>query len=272
MTANHQVLLSDFFGLICLTHDVGYYLELNSKRIITQVSTIEDFYQYNEIRYKLLDKAKNTKLIQNYYRYRAEVGKKIDHGIAGAILIYDALMTFYYEGIHIPHLNLCGLQLRKNFPDFCLRIAETVALHNMWRATDKTIDIYREYQLDALIPDRSDREMVFYKDDVLLFLLGSIDTIDPIKGFCSTEGRRVRLPIDDVLNNFYIRFIKRSGVKKIHVEFTNPNFKGKYIPAVYEMANWLGVSVKLPNYYKLEIAILMNSSNHLESDNSPKSA
>lgn len=261
-----------FWSLICLTHDVAYNWERNSKKMIAQVSTVEAFCQYNEIQYNLLNEAENAELIRNYYRYRAAVSEKIDHGIAGAILIYDALMTFYYEGIQIPSLNLCGLQLRKNFPDFCLRIAETVALHNMWRATDKTIDTYREYHLDELIPDGSGREVVFYKDDMLLFLLGFIDTIDPIKGFCSTEGRRVRLSVDDVLNNFCIQFVKRGKMKKIYMEFANSNFNGKYTTDIAGMDNWLGVSVKQLTHDKVEISIRMDSMEQLERDSRPKSA
>lgn len=247
-----------FWSLICLTHDVAYYWERNSKKMLAQVPTIEAFCQQNDIRYNLLDKAENAELIRNYYRYRAEISEQIDHGIAGAILVYDALMTFYNEGTSLSEVNLCGLRLRKNFPKFCLRIAETVALHNMWRASDKTMDTYKEYHLDRLIPDGSGREIVFYKDDTLLFLLGLIDTIDPIKGFCSTEGRRVRIPAENVLNDFYIRFVKRAGVKKICMEFANPNFKGKYTDDVAGMEKWLGVLVKQSAHDEMEISIRMD--------------
>lgn len=261
-----------FWSLICLTHDVAYHWERNSKKMLAHVPTAETFCQHNGIRYNLLDQVDNAELIRNYYHYRAVVSGQIDHGIAGAILIYDALMTFYNEGTKMSSMNLCGLRLRNNFPDFCLRIAETVALHNMWRASDKTIDTYKEYQLDALIPDGCNREIVFYKDDTLLFLLGLIDTIDPIKGFCSTEGRRIRIPVEDVLNNFYIRFVKRGGVKKICMEFSNPNFKGKYTTDVVGMENWLGVSVKLTVYDEVEISIRTDSREQLDFEVGPKSA
>ena len=261
-----------FWSLICLTHDVAYYWERNSKKMLAQVPTVEAFCQRNDIQYNLLDKAENAELIRNYYRYRAEISEQIDHGIAGAILVYDALMTFYNEGTGQSEVNLCGLRLRKNFPDFCLRIAETVALHNMWRASEKTIVAYKMYQLDMLIPDGNAREIVFYKDDTLLFLLGLIDTIDPIKGFCSTEGRRVRIPAETVLNDFYIRFVKRAGVKKIYMEFADPNFKGKYTNDVAGMEKWLGVLVKQPTRNEVEISIRMDSVEQKEVEVKPKSA
>ncbi len=246
-----------FWSLICLTHDVAYHWERNSKKMIEQVLTVEDFCLYNNVQYNLLDKTEHADLIRNYYRYRVGEDNKIDHGITGAILVYDALMTFYYEGTKQSQLNLCGLRLRKNFPVFCLRIAETVALHNMWRATNKTAAKYRQYNLGELIPDGSDNEKVLYKEDALLFLLGLIDTIDPIKGFCSTEGNRPRIPPKDVLHGFYIRFVKRSGVKKMRLEFENSKFIDKYMENIVGMEKWLDVSINRTAHYEVEISIHM---------------
>lgn len=259
-----------FWSLICLTHDIAYNWERSSKKMITLVPTVEEFCQYAGIRYNLLDMAKNADLIRNYYHYRVSESK-IDHGIAGAMLIYDALMTFYNEGSQVESLHLCGLHLRKNFPEFCLRIAETVALHNMWRADSKTKEIYTTQHLDALIPDGNNSELVFYRDDMLLFLLGLIDTIDPIKGFCSTEGGRVRLPVEDVLNNFCIQFVNRGGLKRIYVRFDNPNAE-KYLSALSGMESWLGVSVQRINFAEVAIEIRMDSPARKENEISFKSA
>ena len=265
-TKSSKATFGFFWSLICLTHDVAYNWERNSREMLEQVPTVDAFCQHNEIQYNLLDEANDSELIRNYYRYRVKAAGKIDHGIVGGILIYDALMTFYYEAKQLSHANLCGLKLRKNFPDFCLQIAETVALHNMWRATEDNEKTYEFYKLHELIPDGSGRGLVLYKDNTLLFLLGLIDTMDPVKAFCSTEGRSVRLPLDEVLNNFYIQFTKYTKTKKICMQFSNSNFHGNYKKSIDEMKRWLGVSINHLKNDKVEISIRMDSKKQLEND------
>lgn len=261
-----------FWSLICLTHDVAYHWERNSKKNLAYMQTVETFCKYTNIQHNLLELSNHTELIKNYYRYRAEVSQKIDHGITGAILIYDALMTFYHESQEIVGGDLCGVRLRKSFPNFCLQIADTIALHNMWRATPNTIEDYRTYHLDELIPDGDDNEIVFYKDNTLLFLLGLIDTMDPIKGFCSTEGNRLRLPVDHVLYDYHIHFVKRSGAKKIIIEFDDPLFGEKYKKDIVGMESWLGISTRELFDDRLEISIRLDAREQRESKNMKKPA
>ena len=233
-----------FWSLICLTHDVAYYLERNSKKLLSNMKTVDDFCVEHSIHYNLLNYSNNEALIRQYYLYRSEQDSKIDHGITGALLIFDALMAFYEENKSNPAANLCGIHLRKSFPVFCLKISETIALHNMWRATKDSISLYKEYHLDELIPNDNHIHIIDYKDDTLLFLLGLIDTIDPIKAFCNSEGRGTRIPVDIVLNEYCFSFVDRSGAKRISIQFDQPEFAKRYRDNLIGLAKWLSVDVK----------------------------
>ena len=153
-------------------------------------------------------------------------------------------MAFYEENKSNPAANLCGIHLRKSFPDFCLKISETIALHNMWRASKDSISLYKEYHLDELIPNDNRNHIIDYKDDTLLFLLGLIDTIDPIKAFCNTEGRGTRIPVDIVLNECCFGFMDRSGAKRISIQFDQAEFAKRYRENLIGLAKWLSVDVK----------------------------
>ena len=147
-----------------------------------------------------------------------------------------------------------------------MTIAETIALHNMWRAEENNISIYREYHLDELIPDGTQDHIVDYKDNTLLFLLGLIDSIDPIKAFCNTEGRSSKLPASIVLNEFLFGFTNRSKSKKISLEFNQPEFSKKYRYTIAGLQDWLSVDVKATDN-SAEIYLKQKSSASIDSSN-----
>lgn len=230
-----------FWSLICLTHDIAYYWERNSKKLLDNYKTVDAFCSVQNIQFNLLKNSSKNSLIKNYYSYCIEYRHKIDHGITGAILIYDALMSFYNNGKQNSSSQICGIRLRKSFPSFCLKIAETIALHNMWRADDRTRDVYQNCHLDELIPDDNATHIINYKDDALLFLLGLIDSIDPIKSFCNTEGSGTRLSVDVVLNGYRLYFTNRTGTKRINIQFQHNAFKDKYLKTIMGLSRWLDV-------------------------------
>ena len=55
-----------------------------------------------------------------------------------------------------------------------------IAVHNMWRATEETESIYESFGLHELIPNSDNHHIIYYKDNPFLFLLGIVDSIDPI--------------------------------------------------------------------------------------------
>lgn len=107
-----------FWSLICLTHDIAYTWEQHPSKYLSSCSTAKDFCAVNSIQFNLLEKSSKAQLIENYYLYRTQKHKKVDHGITGAILIYDALLSFYKENQGNSAVHLCGLRLNKKFPDF----------------------------------------------------------------------------------------------------------------------------------------------------------
>lgn len=132
-----------FWSWVCVFHDIGYYYENRQSEYLNHL-TIEELMENLKIQYNLLDVSPNANLIRKYYRKRIS-DSVIDHGIVGALLLYDALMDMSQKG---------GLysQIRQH-ERFYTKICDTIALHNMWRATNATIQIYKEYDLYELIPD-----------------------------------------------------------------------------------------------------------------------
>lgn len=86
----------------------------------------------------------------------------MDHGIVGALLLFDALMELAnnssYAGIYSEI---------KDYQEFYTRICDAIARHNMWRATPDREDIYRSFNLWELIPNADMRHKIYYRDNTL---------------------------------------------------------------------------------------------------------
>lgn len=250
-----------FWSIICLLHDSAYNIENNSKRLLREksstYSSIASFCKAEGITYNLLEKSENYELIQNYYNFRSHDNDKprIDHGVIGALLLYDALMTIYY-GVKDQgkDASICGMKISKSFPDFCLKISNIVALHNMWRANRENEYIYRMHHLEALIPTPNHAEIIYYENDTLLFLLGLIDTLDPIKAFCNDERGHTLLELDYVVNKVELSFCYQADSKSFSIALENENFE-RFKKAAYDMCTWLGAEVFQVKPHKIRINI-----------------
>lgn len=227
-----------FWSLICLFHDIGYKYEENSEEY-KFYENIDDFVCCLNLDYNLLEESKYRGLISNYYKKRISGETAcVDHGIVGALLLYDALMD-------LAENSQIYSSIKEN-KKFFVKICDTIALHNMWRASKDTIDEYKAYKLWELIPGDDKHHIIFYKDDALLFLLAVVDTIDPIKAFC--RNRRHRDPVTEmsVLKNTYIHFINRTRVKKLELSYMSPDFEtfaNNIADHGSGMMSWLGVFI-----------------------------
>jgi hypothetical protein len=228
-----------FWSLICLFHDIGYEYEESSEKYKSN-ETIDGLILYLNLEYNLLEESKYKELISKYYKKRIS-GKPVylDHGIVGALLLYDALMDLAENSQIYSSI--------KEYKSFFVKICDTIALHNMWRASTDTIDEYKLYSLRELIPGNDQHHIIFYKDDPLLFLLAFVDTIDPIKAFC--RDRRYRDPVTEisVLENTYVRFVNRTRVKKLDLSYNSPEFTSfayKNANSESGIMSWLGVFVR----------------------------
>lgn len=246
-----------FWSWICLFHDIGYYYEVNSEQF-AKCKTMPELIKTLKIKYNLLDESCCRELIQNYYAMRINSdAPKVDHGIIGAMLLYDALMnlsecTEIYSEI-------------KNYKSFYAKICDTIAKHNMWRATNMTIDHYIKFELFELIPDNDLHHKVYYKNDPLLFLLSLVDTIDPIKYFCRDNRYRNSISTTDVLENVYLQFLDYSGVKQLSITYDASAFDD-YAKEIADqetgLSSWLGTHIRLSDTKgknpKLSIVIDLN--------------
>ena len=220
-----------FWAMICLCHDLGYRFENSSytdRTICQQMNTSEGRKQLLDIDHDLFSVDRETlislgidpdsedgrwilesvELTVKYDRYRRkafEPGQRgvADHGICGALLLYDILRTECEEMRRKRRLrrfdhperhseaetvgNLDGAAKDSTPTRFMrcgLLIACTVARHNMWLADQRSKPRYRLYGLESLFADRPgvkvrpDRSM-----EQMLFFLDFVDTIDPVKWF-----------------------------------------------------------------------------------------
>lgn len=226
-----------FWSWICLFHDIGYYYEEHSDKYLV-FSQLEDLEKELGIENDLLSFSAYPDLIRKYYKKRVnDMRPAIDHGIVGAILLFDALMD-------LANGDKPYSEIRK-YSSFFAKICDTIALHNMWRATEKTLLEYQQNNLYELIPSEDNRHMVFYRKNPLLFLLGIVDTIEPIKFFC--RDKRYKHPVThrDVLSDIKMAFIVNSGKKEIRISSTNEHFQ-EYVDSLQNheegLPAWLGVT------------------------------
>ena len=229
-----------FWSWICLFHDIGYQYEENTAKY-SSIKSIKDLITYLNVEHSLLESSNNSQQIENYFKMRRNNEKpKLDHGIVGALLLFDALMDLAKNSDQYSAI--------KEHKAFFVKICDTIALHNMWRATDETVKRYQQYNLDVLIPGNDLHHMIYYRDDELLFLLALVDTIDPIKAFCQDGRHKNPKTATFVLKNTYLRFI-RSGVKKLVITFEDPDFitfANRQITSDAPLSSWLGVHVVYP--------------------------
>lgn len=213
---------SFFWSLICLCHDIGYEYERMRKDDRDKMICAEDrrallelqkadLLTLNDEYIKSLgmtdveeDWAKKSIILTEHYNlYRIQCGKTIDHGIAGALLVYDHMMALADASSKRAHKHSRNLKESEKeqiisgelvansghsrFRACCLLIALTIARHNMWVVNaDKPDDVsvYQKYKLQSLIvKDTSDLIGINDPLDQMLFWLDFLDTIDPVKHF-----------------------------------------------------------------------------------------
>lgn len=246
-----------FWSAICLCHDLGYHYEQECCDLSRMDSSAgrcallkihRDMFQLDADSLALLgiqpgdemDWVLSTlELAKNYDRLRRRCGEKdldggvVDHGIAGALILYDILMDVYerfrpeesashrrdpFELSDIHEGELPAHVGHKRFAACVVIIACTVARHNMWTAGASDAPRYQRYGLSALCERGS--AVQIRGDDImeqLLFLLCFMDTIDPVKGI---YVRKAESPSPDpavldrhraaLLNNVSICFLVAS--------------------------------------------------------------
>jgi len=234
-----------FWSLTCLYHDISFQIEKNSLEYISKCDNLNDFYRLFKIEYKLVNDMKDneqSKLIKNYFKFRLSQ-QTIDHGISGALLLYDALMKNYHEAMNTKKIKANttfeynGLRFSREHKDGVRKISETIARHNMWLANPLSIQEYKKYNLDILIPNEKKSCIISFGDEHnLLFLLGLIDSIEPIK--CLAEESN--FDSYSVLKNLNITF----SYKKFEIEVnSSAEIIDKYFNRIKGIISWLDIEL-----------------------------
>jgi len=112
----------------------------------------------------------------------------------------------------------------------------TIAIHNIWFPQKNDEKIYRLYKLDNLI----NRTPISLQEAPLLFLLGLVDTIEPVKLFCKNEEN-----IKDVLEGIVINFI--DDKIKIGISCDSNLCFAKLYNRCKDLYPWLDLKVKCEN-------------------------
>lgn len=255
-----------FWSLICLYHDVAFNLERKSDKFIKHCLTIQEFSQEFEIQYNLLDEIKDSEIrstIKKYYSYIIAEKNLIDHGIAGAMLFYDGMMKAYYDAKKEANITkqepfaISGLKFNKNFPNHICYIAKIIAQHNIWRANDHSKNKYVEHQLNNLIPNENNDHMLVCGDKHnLLFLLGLIDSIEPLKCFNREQSHDPYSILKNLLCNINYR------KEMITFSCTMAEFD-TYKQSVKKLEDWLDVSV---DFNEGIVSILINQESKKEKE------
>lgn len=244
--------------LMCLYHDMGYKLE-NKTDLVKEYYTLDEFLVKNDIQgdnniFGVYDK---KQLCMNYYNYRVRKHVKIDHGIAGGIILYNVLVKNYYMVKNHSGSNKDSFEYRNcmfskdNFEDYA-KAAIGIIRHNMWYANNSdACKTYHEYGLDDLISEPQNK--ICYTDDRLLFLLCLADTIEPLKNSDIKEYNKV-------LEGIYmdVKNINNQNNSKITITIQvsdklEDKLKDELIKNCLSLNSWMNVDTEQKKDNKVEI-------------------
>jgi hypothetical protein len=223
--------------LTCLFHDFGYEYEIN-KKYFSKIDGITSLKKYFRIRHHLLDQNISylpkdlIRSIPIYYQYKIASRMEIDHGIVAGLCLYDKL---------VKNRLLKKSRRQKNNDDLlwddCLDeqyalAGGTIATHNIWFPDTKSKSTYIKYGLTDLI----NRHPITPSEAPLLFLLGLVDTIDPVKLFGSKHKKDSDV-LKSVLIDFYKNEIRLSIDSRARLPFNKLRKRCK------DLEPWLAVNV-----------------------------
>ena len=229
--------------LTTLFHDHAYQIEGN-KRLVKRNNSLKKLIENYNVEHHLLENDFRDfpkDLIDscaNYFEYRVKVWEKIDHGIFAGIILYDRLVKIRRSNYKSWDETLFwGEELEEQYK----LAAIAIATHNIWLPAKDTYETYRTNGLEKLITFKP----IKFEDFQLLYILGIIDTMDPIKTFQEDGFSDI-----EILDNLIMEFNPNSIVFAIKKR-SKLNFK-KLIDKAVNFEGWLDVDIKSTNC-RLEI-------------------
>jgi len=222
--------------LIALFHDNAYQME--DENAFKHISTLEDLYKEFEIEHFILDTpCSKCKPLGNarkrYFEYRREEYGIIDHGLLGGILLYDRLVKIRKAKRAANENTLFwGIKLVNQYK----LAANAITLHNIWLPSPDRLERYKKHQIDYLAKERP----VKCRDFPLFYLLGIVDTIEPLKTY-RTEIDRGTFTNEEVLRSINMAF-EQNSVKVSLADQATIDFK-KMLEKAKGLRPWLDVDI-----------------------------
>jgi hypothetical protein len=230
--------------LACLFHDLGYEYE-QGKKLNDKISNIDSLLRQFEITNVLLEKqpAGVSEIlfnsIPNYFLYRKSKDL-VDHGILAGMYLYDRLVKIRTRRASESNdTRYWGQDLEAQYAI----AAATIATHNIFVNQDESIEEYGRFDLsnlNAFAPMKM-------ADFPFLYLLGIVDTLDPIKAY-----KEVNEDANKILNTITIK-VQQSVIEFSCIEDSPLSFT-KLINKAKNLDNWLNIGITSnPDSLRLEL-------------------
>lgn len=231
--------------LVCFYHDLGYVYENNSQN--NKYKLFEEFLPQNHSALNSCKQLYYYDLGKRYFQYRRDSGV-IDHGVVGGFRLYSILYDVINKKLkklsHTPELDN-RLFFSKELRPMQKEAADAIVRHNMFVANKNQEIEYKQRGMDILIPNESNTHLISLKKEPFAFLLGLIDTIEPIKRFqCANPMYFLR--------DFDIHI--REGTIQIQA----PTYLNlvDYFRGIDGLDKWLNVKIREKDCYKRTIEIM----------------
>lgn len=219
--------------LISLFHDLGYSIEEGSCQKEKDIEKA-----FNNLRvFKNLKRPYTKKLVKQYYKYRMERWKFIDHGIAGGALLYRDLCKLRKEKETFDTELFWGKELEKDFS----YASWAIACHNIYKIepSDDSEIYYRQFKLDDIVTTKK----IIPKEKLpLLFLLCLVDSIEPIK----------QMKDSSLLESIYFDFLDDKLI--IDLEQLSVLKRCDYLGKILSLKTWL-TDVEIENNIRAKIIL-----------------
>lgn len=220
--------------LIALFHDNAYQMEDPKK--FRNISTIEelliDFGVQNSLFDRKFSKCESLlKSREKYFLFRKKKYEVVDHGILGGLLLFDRLINIRRRKKQHNEDNLFwGLKLENQYKT----AANAISIHNIWLQNKETCE---EFQLDDLFNFTA----IKFKDFPLFYILGVVDTIEPLKTYKDDNISDVNI-LKSIDMEFGRNFIMIKENKKSKIDFNKLIDKTKYFDGWLELEVEIGKS------------------------------
>ncbi len=247
--------------LASLMHDYSYEYEKHYCKYKDKFNDIDSFIKYitnkQSFEHNFLTDYSTTQNqekifllhnnIANYFKYRYNEHCKIDHGITAGILLYDSLVSnrLQQEKENNPDNNRYW---GKELDLFYWIASNAIATHNIWKPKKEDTDTKTKY-IKYGMTNLTDGSVfpISLADSPFLFLLGLVDTLDPVKTFDCVDPAYV-------LENILIEFENQHTIEIQNADDSKLDFS-KLVKKVNELEKWLDIEKPICTSNSIKIII-----------------